>query len=58
MRDDGQAGAGRLGQAIASSPIFAEHGITIAAVFDSDPAKAGVSIGPGQIAFARMPFRP
>ncbi len=30
-------GAGRLGQAIASSPIFAEHGINIAAVFDTDP---------------------
>ena len=29
-------GAGRLGQAIASSPIFAEHGINIAAVFDAD----------------------
>ena len=38
-------GAGRLGQAIASSPIFAEHGITIAAIFDSDPAKAGRMLG-------------
>jgi redox-sensing transcriptional repressor len=38
-------GAGRLGQAIASSPIFAEHGINIAAVFDKDPAKIGDSIG-------------
>ncbi len=38
-------GAGRLGAAIASSPIFAEHGITIAAVFDSDPAKVGTSLG-------------
>ena len=38
-------GAGRLGQAIASSPIFAEHGINIAAVFDTDPAKIGDSIG-------------
>jgi redox-sensing transcriptional repressor len=34
-------GAGRLGQAIASSSIFAEHGINIAAVFDSDPDKVG-----------------
>ena len=34
-------GAGRLGSAIASSPIFAEHGIVVAAVFDSDSAKAG-----------------
>jgi redox-sensing transcriptional repressor len=38
-------GAGRLGQAIASSPIFAEHGINIAAVFDSDPDKVGTPIG-------------
>ena len=38
-------GAGRLGQAIASSPIFAEHGINIAAVFDTDPEKLGVPIG-------------
>jgi redox-sensing transcriptional repressor len=38
-------GAGRLGQAIASSPIFAEHGINIAAVFDSDSAKLGAPIG-------------
>ena len=38
-------GAGRLGSAIASSPIFAEHGITIAAVFDSDPEKAGQRVG-------------
>lgn len=38
-------GAGRLGQAIASSPIFAEHGINIAAVFDTDPEKVGRSIG-------------
>lgn len=38
-------GAGRLGQAIASSPIFAEHGINIAAVFDSDPDKIGMDLG-------------
>jgi len=38
-------GAGRLGQAIASSPIFAEHGINIAAVFDSDPDKIGLDLG-------------
>ena len=42
LRTQGQhnialVGAGRLGQAIASSPIFAEHGINIAAVFDNDP---------------------
>jgi redox-sensing transcriptional repressor len=38
-------GAGRLGQAIASSSIFAEHGINIAAVFDTDPEKVGTPIG-------------
>jgi redox-sensing transcriptional repressor len=38
-------GAGRLGQAIASSPIFAEHGIHIAAIFDNDPDKVGRRLG-------------
>jgi redox-sensing transcriptional repressor len=38
-------GAGRLGQAIASSPIFAEHGINIAAVFDTDPSRVGDTVG-------------
>jgi NADH/NAD ratio-sensing transcriptional regulator Rex len=38
-------GAGRLGQAIASSSIFAEHGINIAAVFDTDAGKVGRSVG-------------
>jgi redox-sensing transcriptional repressor len=38
-------GAGRLGQAIASSPIFAEHGINIAAVFDTDPNRVGNEVG-------------
>jgi redox-sensing transcriptional repressor len=38
-------GAGRLGQAIASSPIFAEHGINIAAVFDTDPERVGGDVG-------------
>ena len=38
-------GAGRLGQAIASSPIFAEHGINITAVFDKDAAKVGQPVG-------------
>jgi redox-sensing transcriptional repressor len=50
LRTQGQhnialVGAGRLGQAIASSPIFAEHGINIAAVVDTDPEKAGRPIG-------------
>ncbi len=46
LRTQGQhnialVGAGRLGQAIASSPIFAEHGINIAAIFETDPDKVG-----------------
>jgi redox-sensing transcriptional repressor len=50
LRTQGQhnialVGAGRLGQAIASSPIFAEHGINIAAIFDVDPDKVGRSMG-------------
>jgi redox-sensing transcriptional repressor len=50
LRTQGQhnialVGAGRLGQAIASSPIFAEHGINIAAVFDNDPEKVGTGVG-------------
>ena len=50
LRTQGQhnialVGAGRLGQAIASSPIFGEHGINIAAVFDSDSQKIGRPIG-------------
>ncbi len=50
LRTQGQhnialAGAGRLGSAIASSPIFAEHGITVAAIFESDPEKVGERVG-------------
>jgi len=50
LRTQGQhnialVGAGRLGQAIASSSIFAEHGINIAAVFDTDPEKIGRTVG-------------
>ena len=50
LRTQGQhnialVGAGRLGQAIASSPIFAEHGINIAAVFDRDPEVVGRPAG-------------
>ena len=49
LRTQGQhnialVGAGRLGQAIASSPIFAEHGINIAAVFDSSADLIGADI--------------
>jgi redox-sensing transcriptional repressor len=50
LRTQGQhnialVGAGRLGEAIASSPIFAEHGISVAAIFDSDPVKVGRTLG-------------
>ncbi len=50
LRTQGQhnialVGAGRLGEAIASSPIFAEHGINIAAIFDTDPDKIGRHVG-------------
>ena len=38
-------GAGRLGQAIASSTVFADHGFNIPAAFDVDPAKIGGPIG-------------
>jgi redox-sensing transcriptional repressor len=34
-------GAGRLGQAIAGSDIFADHGFRVVAVFDTDPEKIG-----------------
>src|SRR5437660_7483216 len=54
LRTQGQhnialVGAGRLGQAIASSPIFAEHGINIAAVFDADDGKIGQVLGSSTI---------
>jgi redox-sensing transcriptional repressor len=54
LRTQGQhnialVGAGRLGQAIASSPIFAEHGINIAAVLDNDERKIGQPIGQGEV---------
>ncbi len=50
LRTQGQhnialVGAGRLGSAIASSPIFAEHGITIAAILENDPEKVGLRVG-------------
>ena len=58
LRTQGQhnialVGAGRLGHAIASSPIFAEHGINIAAVFDNDPDKVGRTIGSNSISDSR-----
>ncbi|GAC1438801.1 MAG: redox-sensing transcriptional repressor Rex [Solirubrobacteraceae bacterium] len=41
-------GAGHLGQAIASSDIFADHGFRVVAIFDSDPDKVGAPVG-GQL---------
>jgi redox-sensing transcriptional repressor len=61
LRTQGQhnialVGAGRLGQAIASSSIFAEHGINIAAVFDTDESKVGSTVGNVQVSeYAQLP---
>ena len=61
LRTQGQhnialVGAGRLGQAIVSSPIFAEHGINIAAILDSDPDKIGRPIGNLSVSdYSRLP---
>ena len=46
MRTSGQHnialfGAGHLGQAIARSDIFADHGFRVVALFDTDPRKIG-----------------
>jgi redox-sensing transcriptional repressor len=38
-------GAGNLGQAIAGSDIFADHGFRVVAIFDKDPAKIGTRVG-------------
>ena len=60
LRTQGQhnvavVGAGRLGEAIASSPIFAEHGINIAAAFDTDPEKVGRRVGSLEVSdYARL----
>ncbi|MFL5851300.1 MAG: redox-sensing transcriptional repressor Rex [Solirubrobacteraceae bacterium] len=37
-------GAGNLGQAIASSDIFADHGFRIVAIFDADSEKVGLEL--------------
>ena len=37
-------GAGRLGQAVANSTVFADHGFNIAVAFDTDPQKVGQPI--------------
>jgi redox-sensing transcriptional repressor len=38
-------GAGHLGQAIAGSDIFADHGFRVVAIFDTDPKKVGRRVG-------------
>src|SRR6201991_1855709 len=38
-------GAGNLGQAIASSDIFADHGFRVVAMFDVDPKRVGKKVG-------------
>ncbi len=38
-------GAGHLGQAIASSDIFADHGFQVVAMFDVDPSVVGNQVG-------------
>src|SRR5690606_34769997 len=38
-------GAGNLGQAIASSDIFADHGFRIVAIFETDPKLIGTEVG-------------
>ena len=38
-------GAGNLGQAIATSSIFADHGFQISAIFDIDSEKVGTRLG-------------
>jgi len=39
-------GAGKLGQAIAGSDIFADHGFQIVSLFDVDPSRIGTEVGP------------
>jgi redox-sensing transcriptional repressor len=38
-------GAGNLGQAIATSGVFGDHGFRIAAIFDVDPDRVGLRVG-------------
>src|SRR5262245_3463298 len=42
-------GTGNLGQAIASSDIFADHGFEVVAMFDIDPEVVGSQVGSLQI---------
>src|ERR671935_1067780 len=49
-------GAGNLGQAIASSDIFADHGFRIVAIFDVDPSVVGTHVGQHTVRdFADLP---
>jgi redox-sensing transcriptional repressor len=38
-------GAGKLGEAIANSDVFADHGFEIVALFDVDPSRIGKKVG-------------
>jgi redox-sensing transcriptional repressor len=42
-------GAGNLGQAIATSGVFADHGFRISAIFDVDPERVGTRLGDLQV---------
>jgi redox-sensing transcriptional repressor len=42
-------GAGHLGQAIASSDIFADHGFRLVAIFDTDKRKIGQTVGTARV---------
>jgi redox-sensing transcriptional repressor len=42
-------GAGHLGNAIASSDMFADHGFRIVAIFDADPSKVGTRVGSHEV---------
>jgi redox-sensing transcriptional repressor len=42
-------GAGHLGQAIASSDIFADHGFRVVAIFDPAADKIGTQVGPATV---------
>jgi redox-sensing transcriptional repressor len=42
-------GAGNLGQAIATSGVFADHGFRISAIFDVDEDKVGTRVGDLQV---------
>ena len=54
LRTSGQhnialVGAGHLGQAIARSDVFADHGFRVVALFDTDPRKIGKRVNDGLV---------